>query len=92
MNLIDVSDGQTIRRRIFDAVGVLHFPLKYSDIISWQLKAYGYLVRLETPIQISDSYDPEAKYVLYLTDQALFDLCRECGDIDGSLQLFVEIP
>ena len=92
VKLIGVNNGQTIRRRVFDAVCVLYLPLKYHDITPQQLKEYGYLVRLETPIQISASYDPVAKYVTYLTDQALFDLCRERGDIDGSLQLFVEIP
>ena len=92
MKLTGVNNGQTIRRRVFDAVCVLYLPLKYHDITPQQLKEYGYLVRLETPIQISASYDPVAKYVTYLTDQALFDLCRERGDIDGSLQLFVEIP
>ena len=92
VKLIGVNNGQMVRRRIFDAVCVLYLQLKYHNIIPWQLKEYGYLVRLETPIQISASYDPVAKYVPYLTDQALFDLCRERGDIDGSLQLFVEIP
>jgi hypothetical protein len=39
---------------------------------------------------ISASYDPTAMEDILLGDEGLFKICRERGDKEGSLRLFVQ--